>query len=57
VCSNAFIEAAGQSNGLVAQALKQGAKVLSDNGEQWSRQVEEALYEGYQASYPLNLKR
>ena len=57
VCSNAFIEAAGQSNGLVAQALKQGAKVLSDNGEKWSRQVEEALYEGYQASYPLNLKR
>ena len=57
VNSKAFLDAAENSDGFVAEALKKGAFVLSENGEQWSREVEEALYNGYQASYPLNLER
>jgi hypothetical protein len=55
VSSQAFIDAAAKLDGLAAQALTQGAQVLSNNGDQWSRKVEEALYVGYQAVYPLNL--
>ena len=55
VSSQAFMNAAVELDGLVAQALTKGAQVLSENGEQWSRKVEEALYDGYQALYPLNL--
>ena len=49
------MNAAVELDGLAAQALTKGAQVLSENGEQWSRKVEEALYDGYQALYPLNL--
>jgi len=55
VSSQAFMNAAVELDGLAAQALTKGAQVLSENGEQWSRKVEEALYDGYQALYPLNL--
>jgi hypothetical protein len=57
VNSKAFLDAAENIGGFVSEALKQAALVLSENGEQWSREVEEALYNGYQASYPLNLER
>lgn len=57
VNSKAFLDAAENAEGLVAEALKQGASVLSENGEKWSRKVEEAIYNGYQAPYPLNLER
>jgi hypothetical protein len=57
VNSKAFLDEAEKLGGLVAEALKMGAAVLSENGEQWSRKVEEALYSGYQAIYPLNLER
>ena len=57
VNSKSFTEAAEKSAGLASQALLAGARVLSENGEQWSRQVEEAIYEGYQVVYPLNLQK
>ena len=57
VSSKVFAEQAEQVKGPARQALLAGASVLSNNGEQWSREVEEALYNGYQASYPLNLER
>jgi hypothetical protein len=57
VNSKAFLDAAENTEGLVTEALKQGASVLSENGEKWSRKVEEAIYNGYQAPYPLNLER
>jgi hypothetical protein len=57
VSSKVFAEQAEQVKGPARQALLSGASILSNNGEQWSREVEEALYHGYQASYPLNLER
>ncbi len=57
VSSKAFLDAARLSSGLASKALKLGAEELSGNGEQWSRKVEEALYTGYQAFYPLNLTK
>jgi len=57
VNSHSFISAAQKRDGLVEQALLAGARILAENGEQWSREVEEAIYEGYNAFYPLNLKQ
>ena len=57
VNSHSFISAAQKRDGLVEQALLAGARILAVNGEQWSREVEEAIYEGYNAFYPLNLKQ
>ena len=57
VNSKSFTDAASKTDGLAAQALLAGARILSENGEQWSRQVEEAIYEGYQVVYPLNLQK
>ncbi len=56
VNSKSFLEAAETIEGPASQALLAGARSLSENGEQWSRQVEEKIYEGYQVIYPLNLK-
>ena len=57
VNSHSFISAAQKRDGLVEQALLAGARILAENGEQWSREVEEAIYEGYNSFYPLNLKQ
>jgi hypothetical protein len=57
VNSKSFTDAASKTDGLAAQALLAGARILSENGEQWSRQVEEAIYQGYQVVYPLNLTK
>ena len=36
-----------------AAALKNAAKILAQTNDQWSRAVEEALYNGYGIPYPL----
>lgn len=53
--SSAFVNAASSSEGPVRDALLAGAEALNKTGDVWSREVEEALYEGYGLPYPLNL--
>ena len=36
-----------------AQALKNAAKILKRTNNQWSREIEECLYDGYNITYPL----
>ena len=36
-----------------AKALKNAAKILKKTNNQWSREVEECLYDGYNITYPL----
>lgn len=55
VCSSAFKDAAEKTDSLISNSLLAAARILSENGNQWSRSVEEALYEGYGIQYPLNL--
>ena len=56
VSASAFLNASKQTKGVVSSALAEAAKILSQNGEQWSREVEEVLYEGCGEIHPLNLK-
>ena len=51
----AFVAAAENSEEPVRTSLKLASKVLLDNGEVWSREVEQALYSGYDQPYPLDL--
>ena len=53
--SSSFRAAAESATGHVRQSLTMAADELSANGEIWSRKVEEALYQGYDVPYPLNL--
>jgi hypothetical protein len=53
--SSSFRAAAESAAGHVRQSLTMAADELSANGEIWSRKVEEALYQGYDVPYPLNL--
>ena len=50
-----FREAANDQPDHVSMALHGAATELDSNGGCWSRQVEEALYEGYGITHPLNL--
>ena len=56
VSASAFLNASKETKGVVSSALAEAAKILSQNGEQWSREVEEVLYEGCGEIHPLNLK-
>jgi len=51
----AFDVAAENAEKPVRTALELAAKVLRTNGEVWSREVEQALYSGYDQPYPLDL--
>ncbi len=51
----AFDAAAENAEKPVRAALELAAKVLRTNGEVWSREVEQALYSGYDEPYPLDL--
>ena len=53
--SSAFREAAEKTNESAKQALLAGADALESNNDVWGRNVEEALYEGYGITHPLNL--
>jgi hypothetical protein len=50
-----FRKAANDQPDHVSMALHRAATELDSNGGCWSRQVEEALYEGYGITHPLNL--
>ena len=56
VNSSAFLNASKETKGEVSSALAEASKILAQNGEQWSREVEEVLYEGCGEIHPLNLK-
>ena len=56
VSASAFLNASKETKGVVSSAIAEAAKILSQNGEQWSREVEEVLYEGCGEIHPLNLK-
>ena len=53
--ASAFREAAEKTDGSAKQALLAGADALASNNDVWGRNVEEALYEGYGLTHPLNL--
>jgi hypothetical protein len=53
--ASAFREAAEKADGSAKQALLAGADALASNNDVWGRNVEEALYEGYGLTHPLNL--
>jgi hypothetical protein len=53
--SSSFRSAAQKASGLVRQSLIEAADELEVNEDTWSRNVEQALYRGYGAPYPLNL--
>jgi len=53
--ASAFREAAEKTDGSAKQALLAGADALASNKDVWGRNVEEALYEGYGLTHPLNL--
>ena len=53
--ASAFREAAEKTDGSAKQALLAGAEALESNDDVWGRNVEEALYEGYGLTHPLNL--
>ena len=53
--SSAFREAAEKTNESAKKALLAGADALESNNDVWGRNVEEALYEGYGITHPLNL--
>ncbi|MDA9961917.1 hypothetical protein N9D63_03435 [Opitutales bacterium] len=55
VSAAAFDAAAENAEKPVQTALELAAKVLRTNGEVWSREVEQALYAGYNEPYPLDL--
>jgi hypothetical protein len=55
VSAAAFDAAAENAEIPVRTALELVAKVLRTNGEVWSREVEQALYAGYDEPYPLDL--
>lgn len=55
VSAAAFDAAAENAEKPVRAALELAAKVLRTNGEVWSREVEQALYAGYDEPYPLDL--
>jgi hypothetical protein len=55
VSAAAFDAASENVEKPVRTALKLGAEVLRTNGEAWSREVEQALYSGYDQPYPLDL--
>jgi hypothetical protein len=55
VSAAAFDAAAENAEIPVRTALELAAKVLRTNGEVWSREVEQALYAGYDEPYPLDL--
>ena len=53
--ASAFREAGEKVDGSAKQALLAGADALAINNDVWGRNVEEALYEGYGLTHPLNL--
>jgi hypothetical protein len=53
--ASAFCEAAEKTDGSAKQALLAGADALASNNDVWGRNVEEALYDGYGLTHPLNL--
>lgn len=55
VSAAAFDAAAENAEKPVRASLELAAKVLRTNGEVWSREVEQALYAGYDEPYPLDL--
>ncbi|MBC8347375.1 MAG: hypothetical protein O3A82_11135 [Verrucomicrobia bacterium] len=55
VSAAAFDAAAENAEKPVRTALELAAQVLRTNGEVWSREVEQALYTGYDKPYPLDL--
>ncbi|MBU63120.1 MAG: hypothetical protein CMI26_11535 [Opitutae bacterium] len=55
VSAAAFDAASENAEKPVRTALELAAKVLRTNGEVWSREVEQALYAGYDQPYPLDL--